>query len=105
MDLLFKRYASPFLLLNQAIDANGFSVFVTDFLILCADEYTERRNWEMYLHHETLSKSYNDFKYEIGMNMETTQKKAVASPDMLTAQIESTVNKSENLLMNFAVSE
>lgn len=101
MDLLFKRYASPFLLLNQAIDANGFSVFVTDFLILCADEYTERRNWEMYLHHETLSKSYNDFKYEIGMNMETTQKKAVASPE----QIESTVNKSENLLMNFAVSE
>lgn len=67
MDLLFKRYASPFLLLDETIKTGRFSEFVTE-LVSIVNEETEKEDedtmWEYYLH-RIFDKSFADFKKEM----------------------------------------
>lgn len=87
MDLLFRRYASPFLLLDEVIKNNRLSEFVTEVM----ESENERRTWELYLH-RVFDKSYSDFKESLG-TVEGT-----VPPE---ANLEATVKSSENILNNF----
>lgn len=56
MDLLYRRYASPFVLLDTVIECCGFSEFIDDFL----DFSDQSECWEYFLH-KVFDKSYNEF--------------------------------------------
>ena len=60
MDLLFVRYASPFVLLDGLIMTNSLNSFVDDFF----DFVNEERNWEFFLH-KVYDQSWSDFVKEI----------------------------------------
>ena len=92
MDLLFKRYASPFVFLNSMIQTNKFSEFVDEFMKILHEEKEEKTKWEYFLH-RVFDKSFNEFKEEIKVNQD--------NQNMSDSQIEATVLYSNNILKNF----
>ena len=92
MDLLFKRYASPFVFLNGMIQAKRFSEFVDEFVKTIHEEKEEKTKWEYFLH-RVFDKSFNEFKEEIKVNQD--------NQNMSDSQIEATVLHSNNILKNF----
>ena len=91
MDLLFKRYASPFILLELMIQSNRFSEFVDELV----EVEGEQKLWELYLHHSILDKSFVDFKKKI-MKIEPTNNIKTTEKD-----IEATIKKSNKMLNGF----
>ena len=90
MDLLFKRYASPFLLLDGYIQTGRFCELIQT---LCEQKIEEDR-WEYFLH-KVWDKSYTDFCEELS----TVQ----AAQDMTDDKMEATVQTSLEILNNFKV--
>lgn len=62
MDLLFKRYASPFFLCEQMIEVKRFDEFVTEIIRIQNEETGNRDMWELYLHSSFISESFESFK-------------------------------------------
>ena len=60
MDLLFVRYASPFVLLDGLIMTNSLNSFVDDFF----DFVKEKSQWEFFLH-KVYDKTWKEFINEI----------------------------------------
>lgn len=85
MDLLFKRYASPFLFLNGYIQTGRFCEFISEF----AEAVQESDEWQIYLH-KVWDKSYADFKADI----DNAQK----NRNMSDSDFETTVQNSMNIL-------
>ena len=85
MDLLFTRYASPFILLNGLILTNSLNSFVDDFF----DFVNEERNWEFFLH-KVYDQSWSDFVKEIEQ-----------SENQKPIDLGATLVKSKNMLSNF----
>lgn len=92
MDLLFKRYASPFLFIDGMIQAGRFTEFVENFVDTSNKEKQEKALWEYYLFREW-ERSFNDFKESV----ENDSKNAAQS----VYDIETTVQNSMNILKNF----
>lgn len=88
MDLLFRRYADPFSLVDGYIQTGRFCEFIGAFF---AQKHEDDR-WEFFLH-KVWDKSYKEFCEE----MQTTQDLQAMS----SATIEATVKKSMNILGNF----
>lgn len=88
MDLLFTKYASPFLLLDGFILIGKFEEFIYEFLKLDNDN----KLWDFYLH-KVYGRSFIDFKN----SLETTQ----SSNETSKEEIETTVKSSKNILNNF----
>ena len=86
MDLLFKRYASPFLILDGFIESGQFCRYIQHML----DRHNEEMIYDIWIH-KVYDKAFPDFKNEI-MNA-TRQQKPV--------NLETTVRESENILKNF----
>lgn len=87
MDLLFKRYASPFLLVDQMLLTGQFSTFVTEIF----DFDTDERLWNIFLH-KVEGQSFNDWKASLGQE----------SPQRMTKnEIETTINDSFDILNGF----
>lgn len=92
MDLLFSKYASPFLLLEQMILVGRFSEFVREVIYLD----NERKLWELYLaavsnpYAET--GSFEDFKNERVKKIDNTK-----------IDLKATINNSFNILNNFKI--
>ena len=61
MDLLFKRYASPFLFIDGMMQTGRFSEFVSELVKAFNEEREEKTMWEFYLHKVDPSVSYADF--------------------------------------------
>lgn len=63
MDLLFKEYASPFVLLDEVISAGMF----TEFLKTFEEQRTERQLWEYYINKIPAwdERSFDQFKKDI----------------------------------------
>lgn len=82
MDLLFHRYASPFLLLDQIIPFGGLS----DFIGTVWQMHDEEMQWQYFLS-RVFDKSFEDFKESLkpqGMTkqeIETTIKDSIAMMD------------------------
>ena len=85
MDLLFVRYASPFVLLDGLILTNSLNNFVDDFF----DFINEDREWEFFLH-KVYDKSWSEFSND--MKQSENQK---------PIDLGATIVKSKNMLNNF----
>lgn len=91
MDLLFKKYASPFILLDMMLQLDRLDEFVTTLI----NEENEQKLWELYLHHGWLNKSFEDFKKEVLVPAANTSNKANEK------EIEATINHSKEILNSF----
>lgn len=87
MDLLFRRYASPYLLIDEMILAGMFSDFITQL----AEYDAEQDLWEFFLH-KVDGQSFNDWKVSLGTEQ---------SNHMSDDQIETIINDSYFILNNF----
>ena len=88
MDLLFKRYADPFSLLNGYIQTSRFCEFIKAF---CEQKIEEDR-WEFYLH-KVWDKSFTEFCDALQVSQDLQE--------MSEADMEATVKKSMAILGNF----
>ena len=89
MDLLFKRYASPFVLLDNLILISSSSSFIDDLFNLISKEKEEQIQWEFFLH-KVFDKSWKEFNDEVNQPIND-------EPIDLGA----TVVKSRDMLKNF----
>lgn len=89
MDLLFKRYASPFLLIDSLIDGNRLLEFVNELI----DLNNEEEIYNLWLH-KVYDKSYLEFKEEV---MQKSKIDNASDQD-----IEATIKDSYEILNNFA---
>lgn len=64
MDLLFKRYASPYSFIQGMIDTGRFEEFVTNFVLTVNKEKSDKTDWEFFLH-KVFDKSYNEWQEEV----------------------------------------
>lgn len=64
MDLLFKRYASPFVLLDNLILISSASSFIDDLIKHINKEKEEQIQWEFFLH-KVFDKSWKEFNDEV----------------------------------------
>ena len=92
MDLLFKRYASPFLLIDNLIISNRFFDFVKELIDFNNDEEI----YNLWLH-KVFDKSYSEFRSEILENSKITN---ISDQD-----IETTVKDSLDILNSFSPKE
>ena len=92
MDLLFKRYASPFLFVDGMIQTGRFCDFVDDFIKTINQEKEDQNDWEFFLH-KVWEGSFKDFKEEIENNKQ--------NQNMSKRTVETTVNHSMNILNSF----
>lgn len=84
MDLVFHRYASPFLLLDQVVRNDELSEFVN----MLWDVTEEEREWEYFLA-KVFDKSFADFK------------ESVKPQPISKKELETTVNESWNMMNTF----
>ena len=89
MDLLFSRYASPFVLLDTLILTNSTSDFINDMFKFINEEKEEQAQWEFFLH-KVYEKSWKEFLDEINTSNEQKE-----------VDLGATLNKSKNMLKNF----
>ena len=89
MDLLFVRYASPFILLDSFITTNSLNDFVNDFFNFVIEERNEKSQWEFFLH-KVYDKSWNEFVNDIK-----------TSENQTPIDLGATLVKSKNMLSNF----
>lgn len=89
MDLLFKRYASPFSFISTLLQAGRFSEFVDEFMKATGEDDM----WEYFLH-KVFDKSFDEF-------MKSTEPKE----EMTAEQVETTIHNSQDILSNFIPEE
>ena len=89
MDLLFVRYASPFILLDSFITTNSLNDFVNDFFNFVIEERNEKSQWEFFLH-KVYDKSWSEFSNDIEQ-----------SENQKPIDLGATLIKSKNMLNNF----
>ena len=92
MDLLFKRYASPFLLLDEIILTDKLTEFVSHIV----DETNNEQEWEFFLH-KVFDKSFREFKE----SLRTTERPR----EMSKSDIETTIKDSLDITQNFTPDE
>ena len=85
MDLLFKRYASPFVLLDNLIATASLSAFIDDFFKFAGEE----NKWQFFLH-KVFDKSWKEFCEEIDSANKTEK-----------IDLGATIKKSYDMLNNF----
>lgn len=91
MDLLFSKYASPFLLLNQYIRTKRFSEFVDAFM----HQHDEDIKWEYFLH-KIFDRSWNEFSQTVDEDM-----KKQTQGQFTESSFETTIQDSKNILSGF----
>lgn len=89
MDLLFTRYASPFLLLDQLILTDSLSGYIDDLFTIISEEKQEQTMWEFFLH-KVYDKTWKEFCEETKISNDTKD-----------VDLGETVLKSKTMLSNF----
>lgn len=91
MDLLFKRYASPYDYLDALLQYGSFGRGIANIW----DESEDEKSWQLYLSLNPLNeKSFTEWKKEM-------REKQQAKRPMSKAEIDATVEKSQKILKNF----
>ncbi len=88
MDLLFKRYANPYIFLDSMLESGCFNEAITQIWNFDQEDIS----WEYFLH-KVWDKAFDEFKNEISSNNELEPIKEEV--------IEATVLKSKNILDGF----
>ena len=89
MDLLFKRYASPFLLLDNFILTSSCNDFIDDFCKIIIEEREHKTQWEYFLH-KVFDQSWSDFVSGVKVSNEPEE-----------IDLGATIIKSRDMLKNF----
>ena len=89
MDLLFTRYASPFVLLDSLIITNSLNNFIDEFFDFIIEERKEKTEWEFFLH-KVYDKSWGEFSNSIKQSNNQKQ-----------VDLGATIINSKNILNNF----
>lgn len=92
MDLLFQRYASPFILLNGYIANGKLCYFINNFIKKSNEEKEEKATWEFFLHKEW-EKSYSEFLEDVNNNK--------INAEQTEADMEATIKNSLSVLGRF----
>lgn len=95
MDLLFTRYASPFLILDQMMEAGRFSEFINELYKIQNEETDNKTMWDLYLHHSFITMGYDEFKRTLGVGANIP-----AEPEK-KANIETTISSAYNMINGF----
>lgn len=98
MDLLSKRYASPFSLLDNLIQAEQFNEWVEYFLNKQAQEDNDKKMWEFFLH-KVFDKSFDEWEKEA-----KTGQASNTVGVMDEAKKEEIIKRSEDILNGFNLS-
>lgn len=88
MDLLFKRYASPYVIMDEMLAVGK----LTDFIIHLFRQEQEEMQWEFWLH------KVHDMDYEEYKAMVAEKNTSYAMSDK---QVDTTKNKSRSILKKF----
>ncbi len=96
MDLLFKRYASPFLFMDGMIQTGRFSEFVDEFVHTAMKDEDEAKLWDFYLH-RVQEGSFIDFKEELENDTK--------NQNLSKGTIETTIKNTMDILNNFTPTE
>lgn len=86
MDLLFSRYASPFIFMDVLISSGRFSEGVSQIY----DLSNEDKEWEFFIH-KVFNKSFDEFKNET----------LSQAQEMTSENFEATVKNSKSMLQGF----
>lgn len=97
MDLLHKRYASPFSLLDTLIENKQFSEYIQFLLNKEAEDRNDQMLWEFYLH-KVFDKPFNEFKKDILVKSEGESKKNDATDEAKRNEI---IERSNAILNGF----
>ena len=89
--MIFKRYSSPFLFLDNLIIQGRLSEGIDTIY----EQTNEEKLWQLYLSIPMKEKSYNDWKNEMLSTNEEKPKFEVAE------DLENVKNKARNMLKNF----
>ena len=89
MDLLFKKYASPFLLLDSYISQGRLFEFILEFFKIRDEETT----WEVWLY-KVHDQSFDDFKESL--------KGIKDNQEFTKEQLETTLTNSKDILLSFS---
>lgn len=92
MDLLFKRYADPFIFLDGMIATGRMYEFVREITAIQNKENENNTLWEFFLH-KVYDKSYSEFLQE--------NKVQQAQPEESDIDFETTINSSYSMLQGF----
>ena len=93
MDLLFKRYASPFSFIDGYMQTGRFDEFVVELARTVNEEKEEETTWEFYLHKVSSEVSYKDFVEELENDKQ--------NQNMSDEEKAETVKMAMNILNNF----
>lgn len=85
MDLVFHRYASPFLLLDEVVKTGNLSEFIS----MLWDTVQEEQQWQYFLA-KVFDKSFDDFKESIKPQQPISKK-----------ELEATVKESLDMMNTF----
>lgn len=89
MDLIFKRYSSPFSLLDELIENDMLSDFIDTLL----EKYNEDIEMNVWLH-KVYDQSFNEFSNSI-------HNQDAQLDEMDIEEVKTTVKKSKEILSNF----
>ena len=95
MDLLFQRYASPFLILDEMIHLQQLHEFVVTVTEKISEEKHEEIMWEYFLH-KVFNKSFDEFLKE-------TEAKKNEHTEMGNDEIKDVIADSKNILDSFDI--
>lgn len=96
MDLLFKRYASPFSLLDLMIQSNRFSEFIDEIM----EAHNDDKLWQMYLGVLSNPMFKNDISF-IDFKKSMLDPKSSNEQKPTDKDIEATIKKSKEILKDF----
>lgn len=94
MDMLFQKYACPFLFLEQILQVGRFPEFVDEFLKMHNEDVQDETMWQLYLHSAFLSETFEAFKSRCVVPN-------VAEQPKVKVNLEATVKESMNILDGF----
>lgn len=93
MDLLFKRYASPFLFIDNCLELKNLDEVVEE--IFKIDD--EEKQWELYVNTALLNdKSFEEWK-NVGKKVSNQEETEEFTDD----ELETAINNSQNILKGF----
>ncbi len=92
MDLLAKRYASPFTVLEEMIRAGRFYDFVVEINAITSEETYEERLWEIWLH-KIFNMEWSEWRESI--------RSGNVNHSLTESDLEATITASHELLTKF----
>lgn len=89
---MYRRYARPEPLIDEAITNGALFEFVSDVWRTIYEEKNERQLWELWLHKD-YENSYSDFRKKFG-----SPSREVEVPQQNDVEVASTITNSRNIL-------